>query len=387
MTIVVVAGAVANKPFNGGAAWTRLSWALGLKRLGFQVSFVEQIDPANCRDAAGASADFETSANRLYFERVMADFGLAGSAALVCGDGEQFHGLSGAELQDLAEAAGLLVNITGHLAWPDVFSHFHRKAYIDLDPGYTQFWNVCGNNGPRLPGHDLYFTVGENVGTAACSIPTGDIRWRPVRQPVVLEHWPVTGVGAAGPDRFTTVASWCGSYGPISHNGVTYGPKAHEFRKFLGLPEVARQTFEIALDIDPADSADLDRLHAHGWRIVDPRTVAGDPDTFRCYVQASAAEFSTAQGIYVQTDSGWVGDRTVRYLASGKPALVQDTGFSRNYPTGVGLVPFRTFEQAVAGAEHIGCDYEWHARAARELAEAYFDSDKVLTRFVEECGL
>ena len=48
MTTVVVAGAIANKPHNGGATWTRLSFVLGLKRLGFDVRFVERIAPEHC---------------------------------------------------------------------------------------------------------------------------------------------------------------------------------------------------------------------------------------------------------------------------------------------------------------------------------------------------
>jgi hypothetical protein len=120
---------------------------------------------------------------------------------------------------------------------------------------------------------------------------------------------------------------------------------------------------------------------------VDPRMATPDPDSFRRYVQGSGAEFSVAQGIYVETQSGWFSDRTVRYLASGKPALVQDTGFGRNYPVSEGLVAFSTPEQAIAGAERIWRDYEEHCRAARTLAEEYFDSDRVLRHFVEEAGV
>ena len=120
---------------------------------------------------------------------------------------------------------------------------------------------------------------------------------------------------------------------------------------------------------------------------MDPKAAASEPDAFRRYVQGSGAEFSVAQGVYVETVSGWFSDRTVRYLASGKPALVQDTGFGRSYPVGEGLVAFRTLEEAIAGAERIGRDYEEHCRAARTLAEEYFDADKVLGRFVEEAGV
>jgi hypothetical protein len=163
--------------------------------------------------------------------------------------------------------------------------------------------------------------------------------------------------------------------------------KAHEFRKFVRLPTLTHHAFEIALDLDPADRPDLESLRRNAWSIVDPKTVAGDPFTFRRYIQTSSAECSAAQGIYVQTQSGWFSDRTVRYLASGKPALVQDTGFSRTYPTGRGLVSFRTLEEAAAGADQIVRDYELHARAARAIAEEFFDSNTVLASFLRDTGV
>jgi len=385
MTMIVVSGAIANKYRNGGAAWTRLSWILGFKKLGFDVYFVEQIGQQTCVDAAGAATTFDNCVNLAYFKRIAEQFGLSGAAALIYENGEQIHGMTYAELLDLAEAADLLVNISGHLSMAPLMRRLRRKAYVDLDPGFTQFWHAAGNTGPRLAGHDFYFTVGENIGTPACPIPTGDIRWRPTRQPVVLEQWPVSAEGAS--DRFTTVASWRGPYGPVEHGGHAFGLKIHEWRKFVELPERAQQAFEIALDIHPADEKDRNMLCGHGWRIVDPKAAAPDPAAFRRYVQTSGAEFSVAQGIYVETASGWFSDRTVRYFASGKPALVQDTGFSRNYPAGEGLVPFRTLEQAIDGARQIARDYEGHCRAARAIAETYFDSDKVLGRLIEDVGL
>jgi hypothetical protein len=163
--------------------------------------------------------------------------------------------------------------------------------------------------------------------------------------------------------------------------------KVHEFRKFWELPRIAKQRFEIALQIHPADCKDLNALRSWGWQIVDPGALVPDPFAFRRYVQESSAEFSVAQGIYVETQSGWFSDRTVRYLASGKPALIQDTGFGRHYPVGEGLLAFRTLEGAAQGAEEIARNYGKHCRAARALAETYFDSDKVLGQFVEEVGL
>jgi hypothetical protein len=384
-TTIIVSGAIANKPFKGGEAWVRLSWTLGLKKLGFDVYFVEQIDQGSCVDSNGAVVAFEHCVGLSYFKQITAEFGLSDTAALIYENGEQVHGLAYSELLELAETADLLLNISGHLALEPLMHRLHRKVYLDIDPGFTQFWHTAGNAGARLENHDFYFTIGENIGSSGCYIPTSDIRWHRTRQPVVLEHWPASDEGRL--DRFTTVASWRGSYGPIQHGGKTLGLKVHEFRKFIRLPEKARQEFEIALDIHPADKKDLELLREHGWHILDPLAVAGDPSTFREYVQTSGAEFSVAQGVYVQTESGWFSDRTVRYLASGKPVLVQDTGFSRNYPVGEGLIAFRTMEQAIAGAEQIMADYDRHCRSSRILAETYFDSDKVLSDLLAEVGI
>jgi hypothetical protein len=382
MPLAVVSGALANKPGKGGAAWTRLSYVLGLRRLGFCVYFVEQIDSDRCTTVEGGSAALEESTNLAYFRQVTARFGLAGSSALICDHGTRIEGLSLTELLELAESADLLINLTGHLTLEPLKSRFRRKIYVDLDPGYTQLWHASGLMRSQLEGHDAYYTVGENVGTASCPIASNGIAWRPTRPPVVLDQWPVT-VGG-NPDRFTTVASWRGPYGPVPFGNATLGQKVHEFRKLLDLPRRSGRHFEIALDIHPADEADRDALRDCGWHVVDPRSVASDPDAFRRYVQGSGAEFSAAQQIYVATASGWFSDRTVRYLASGKPALVQDTGFCQRYPVGQGLLAFRTLDEAVTESERVARDYEGHCQAARAIAESFFDSDRVLSQMIEE---
>jgi hypothetical protein len=385
MPAVMVGGAVANKYLNGGEAWVRLSWVLGLQRLGFDVTFVEQIAAASCIGPDGEQAEFEQSANRAYFDSVMQRFGLSGCSALVLEGGERTSGLAWQELLERAEAADLLVNISGHVDVDGLMSRLRRKAYVDLDPGFTQFWQAGGVPGTRLEGHDVYFTVGANVGTGASTIPSAGIDWQPVRPPVVLDEWPAA--PAEDPGRFTTIATWRSGFGTVEFEGRSYGLKVHEFRKVLELPRRAPGRFEIALDIHPGDSADLEKLNDNGWSIVDPCEVASDPDAFRAYVQGSGAEFSVAQGVYVDTASGWFSDRTAAYLASGKPALVQDTGLDAGYPVGEGLVTFRTLEEAVAGAERIGADRSAHGEAARALAESHFDSAKVLPDFLARAGV
>ena len=387
MATAIISGALANKPGNGGGAWERLSWAVGLRRLGFDVWFVEQIAPRVCIDAAGAVTDFEASINLDWFRSVTRWFGFAERSALVCG--ERCAGVPWPRLLEVAEEAGLLVNLSGHLTLAPLLERVRCKAYIDVDPGFTQFWHADPSTPFEVAGHDYYFTIGENIGRPGCSIPTGGIAWRPIRQPVVLGDWPLVseGVFENTGRRFTTIASWRGPYGPVEVDGKRFGLKVHEFRKFIELPRRSNQAFEIALSIHPGDQQDLQALRDHGWHIVDPMEVADMPEKFRRYVQGSAAEFSVAQGIYVDTHSGWFSDRTVRYLASGKPALVQDTGCGRQIPAGEGLLTFRTLDEAVSGAEEIVRNYPQHCRAARALAEDYFDSDKVLGRLLEEIGL
>jgi hypothetical protein len=278
-----------------------------------------------------------------------------------------------------------LVNISGHLRTPSLLQAFRRRIMVDIDPGFTQFWHAQGLAGANVTGHDLYFTIGELIGTPGCPVPTSGIEWLPLKPPVVLDDWPA--LAPAGLDRFTTVSGWRAPFGPIEYEGRSYGLKHHEFRKLIELPRRSPQSFEIALSIHPADHEDREALLAHAWRLVDPQAVAGDPDAFRGYVRGSGAEFSVAQGVYVGTQCGWFSDRSTRYLASGRPVLVQDTGFSRTLPVGNGLVSFRTLNEAVAGAADIAARYEAHCEAARAIATEHFDSERVLTRFCEQAGI
>lgn len=387
MATVIVGGALANKPLNGGEAWVRLTWALGLKRLGFEVCFAELIAGENCVDERGRLADFDRSVNRSFFERVIREFGLEGSACLVCDGDRRTAGISYEDLLARADGAELLVNISGHITHEEILRRPKKRVYVDLDPGFTQLWHADPDARFRLSGHQHYVTVGVNIGTNGCPIPTGGFTWRPILPPVLLDEWPAR----PQPDSqrlFTTVATWRSPYGPVEYDGRRYGLKHHEFRKFIGLPgRTADAEFEIVLNIHPTDAEDLARLQENGWRLREPSTTAPDPAAFRRYVQGSGAEFSVAQGIYVETNCGWFSDRTGSYLASGRPALVQETGFSRNLPAGDGLLAFRTLDEAVAGVERIASDYEGHCRAARAIAEEHLDSDRVLGELLDDVGV
>jgi hypothetical protein len=368
---VVVAGAVARRIDCGGHVWALLQWVLGLRKLGWSVLFLDRLDPA---------PGVRRSPALRRFLATMKSFGLADSFSLDIGPDREPVGLSRAAVLDKVGAADLLLNVMGYLADPELLARARRRVFLDIDPGFGQMWRALGLC-DVFRGHDAFVTVGARVGSGDCRVPTCGLAWITTLPPVVLDHWPAA-TGRGG--RFTSVGSWRGPWAPVEYEGERYGLRAHEFRRFTGVPRESGLDFEIALEIDPGDGADAARLVDGGWRLSDPRAVSGTPHDYRRYVQSSLAEFSVAKGMYVRARTGWVSDRTACYLASGRPAVVQDTGLSETLETGIGLLTFATPDEAVAAAHTVHADWKRHARAARALAVERFDSDLVLGRLVDE---
>ncbi|MBS1892416.1 MAG: glycosyltransferase family 1 protein [Actinobacteria bacterium] len=376
MPLAVLAGPIANKPRNGGEAWVRLNWLLGLRRLGWEVLFVEVV-PGSPEPAALA-----------HLEAAMEAHGFGDDWALLDGRGRSMAGRPSEEVEALAAEAEVLFNHSGHLGPGPVRDSPRLRVYVDLDPAYTQVWAADPALAFSVAGHDRHVTVGLGVGAEGCPLPSAGVDWIPTLPPVVLEHWPAAPPPDRGPLRFTTVSTWRGAYGPLEVAGEVAGGKHHEFRRMSALPgRVSGATFELALDIHPGDAADLDALRGAGWSVVDPGAVASTPAGFGAYVRASDAEFSVAQGAYVASRSGWFSDRSAAYLASGRPVLVQDTGVGRRLPVGEGLVTFADLAGAEAGARRLVADPIGHGEAARELARAHLDSDLVLGGLLERLGL
>jgi len=203
-------------------------------------------------------------------------------------------------------------------------------------------------------------------------------------QPIVLAHWPVA--GPVTRNALTTIANWRG-YGSVEHDGVFYGQKAHSLRPLIDLPTRTPERFELALAIHPDETNDLAALAANKWNLLDPATVAGTPEHYREFVRGSNAEFGIAKSGYVASRCGWVSDRSLCYLASGRPVIAQDTGFGPFVPAGEGLFAFTTAPDVLAAIDAINADYVRHSRAAREIAVTYFDSDTVLARLLERIGV
>jgi hypothetical protein len=380
---VIVAGSVAQRPSAGGHTWVFLQYLLGFRDLGWSVLLVDRLEPDMCFDAGGERCRLEESVNFKYFQEVVSRFGLDESYALLFDGGATCIGMTRERLRQVASQSALLLNVNGFIDDEDVLGCAPVTAFLDIDPGFGQMWRELGLYDP-FTGHDRYVTIGENIGRPDCEIPTGGIDWVTTPQPVVLDQWPYQ-----EPDggAFTSVVSWRGPAAPVVYRDKTYGLRVHEFRKFASLPSLASAPFEVALDIHPADQADADLLRSNGWSLVDPLSVAADPWTYRSYVQQSRAEVMIAKNMYVESRSGWFSDRSICYLASGKPVLAQDTGFSDRYATGEGVVAFSDLDGAAAGAELISGDHARHSRAAREIAEEHFDSKKVLSRLAAKLGI
>ena len=382
---LIIVGSVAQKPLQGGHTWVFLQYLLGFKRLGWDVVFLDQLEPETCVDNKGQPCDLDQSVNLRYLLKVLNRFGLSDSFALSYNRGKRFVGLSRKQVIERVKHSAVLLNVMGFLSDEEILSCASKRVFLDIDPGFGQMWRELGLHDP-FQGHDAFVTIGENIGQPECDIPTGGLAWITTPQPIVLDYWPSRDDGHDG-RPFTSIASWRGAYGPVAYKGMTYGLRVHEFRKFIELPVVSQQDFQLALDIHPAEVKDITLLTDNAWSLVDPKVVAGDPWVYQSYIQHSKAEFMVAKNMYVQANSGWFSDRSICYLASGKPVLVQDTGIKHLYPTGEGLLTFTTTDEALSGVEEISRDYARHSHAARAIAEECFDSDKVLTRLLGKLGL
>jgi hypothetical protein len=365
---------IAGDPWQGGAAWAILQYVLGFSDLGFEVVLIE---PLQAKSLRPAGASLEQSENAAYFRAVTEAFGLGRCSSLVLDGARESIGLPYDELHRISGRAVAVINVSGMLQYEDLISRIPCRVYLDLDPAFNQLWHETQGIDMRFQAHNCFVTVGNAVGRAGCTVPTCGLEWMHTLQPVLLRHWPAaTEIVYNG---LTTVANWRG-YGSIHCGDVQYGQKAHSLREFIDLPTRTPEQFLLALNIHPGEENDLRVLAGNGWRLLDPLQVAGTPGRYGQFIRGSKAEFGIAKSGYVASQCGWFSDRSACYLASGRPVIAQDTGFSRFLPCGEGLLRFSTRDEALAAVEDVSSNYARHARAAREIAEEYFDSFKVLSR-------
>jgi hypothetical protein len=369
---VLFAGIIARYPF-GGVTWCSLMYLLGLRALGHEVFYVE--DTGECvYDPVQNTRAIDPSYGTTYIHNALQPFDLGDRWSFVNYDGT-YHGRSAADVRQYAADTDLFINLSGgSWFWRDEYTSIPRKVFIDSDPAFTQLaiakaepWYV-----QFFQQFDHLFTFGSNIGTPASPIPTGAFRWHKTWQPVTMGDWCTDHVPR---NRFTTVMTW-----QIESFTDVGGNKDLEFVKFIDLPSRTSQRFELAIN------GPQKLLREYGWDTVDAMAVSRTPAQYRDFIQHSKAEFGVAKHTYVANCSGWFSDRTECYLAAGRPALVQDTGWTAHLPAGEGLLAFSSPDDVVAAIDRINSRYEHHARRAREIAREHFEAGSVLTKLLDIAG-
>src|SRR6266576_4663262 len=372
-TVVISPFNVLNFPEGGGHFWVYMQYAQGLRELGCDVYWLE----AFRRRDRKAEEDVLLAP----FLARMARFGFSGKLILYAGGAadsaaglpEKYIGLGRAEAESIFARADLLLNFHYAIA-PELLARFKRAALVDIDPGLLQFWISRGQL--SVPRHDLYFTTGETVGTPGARFSDCGLKWIHIRPPVCLEQWPR--VFDANAEAFTTVSNWDADDWIVDAHETYENTKRVALLEFAELPRFTPQPLELALYLR-TEKDDLERreLEKRGWRVRLSREVVGNPEVYQAYLQQSRGEFSCAKPSYIKMQTAWVSDRTICYLASGKPAVVQDTGPSAFLPNHEGLFRFSAPGEAADAFEKINADYERHSRAARRIAETFFDAKEI----------
>lgn len=369
--LIVLSGAIGRSGL-GGQAWVYMQYMLGLRDLGHEIYYLEDCGHESWVyhwEEQQLTTDIAYPAE--YVRECIEPLGFAGRWMYRAG--EQSQGMSIADFAGVcAEADLLIVRAVPITVWRPEYDLPRRRAFIDVDPGFTQIALAAGNCEleDTVRRCERLFTFGQRIGRPDCPIPTVGRTWLKTLPPVFLPEWPFAQEGPA--THFTSIIKWRG-FRDATYNGVQYGQRDREFPRFIDLPQRTDQPFCLAVL-----GADIDKLERHGWRAVAGEVASLTPRSYRAFIQESRAEFGVAKHLYVETRSGWFSDRSVCYLASGRPVLVEDTGVADWLPLGAGVLTFRDTEEAVRGIDLINGDYERHRHAARKLAEDYFAAERVL---------
>ena len=368
MSLTVCLGACSlDKARASAYLWMFLNWALGLTSQGCRVVWLTTFPDGK--------ADEEVTSGLVALQGVLARYGLLGAVA-VCprsGTGSNVASLDALDL-DAAAEADVFLNLAYHQS--GVVGRFRRTAFIDIDPGLTQLWMSRGEL--HVPAHDVYFSYGETVGSTA-RIPGCQRKWIYTPPPVHLPEWPVVDAPPTAP--YTTLSNWWGEWISIEGASVDNSKRA-SILNYIDLPTRSQVTLELALPLTDAEADVADRrlLQDRGWRLRSAAEVCRTPETVRTYIQSSRGEYSCMKPGYAMLETAWTSERTINYLASGKPAVIQNTGRSRLLPDDEGLLRFRDVDEAARRLASIEADYARHSRAARQLAEEHFAADRVVAR-------
>lgn len=381
--VIVVLGIMGCIPVAGtGVAWNTIQHLVGLRRLGYDVYYVEAtgVWPFN---ATTDDCTFPVT----YISSLLSRFGFQDKWAYVAAHSDnRCYGLSELQVKELYARADAIVNLFGGTILRDEHMICPIRIYLETDPVVHQLRIANGEQRyiDLVGAHTALFSWGANYGKPDCGVPVEPFTYKPTRSPVILDYWDAPCNPAAR--YFTTVGHWDQSVKDLEYDGERYSwSKHHEFLKIIELPRRTDQEFSLALAVD--DPAAVQMLESYGWRVEDAYEASKTLESYREFIRGSRGEFTVAKDMNVRLRSGWFSERSACYLAAGKPVVTQETGFSKSLPTGIGLYAFRTLEDIPPAIEAINSDYRKHSQAAKDIAAEYFDAEKVLRQVMIGAGL
>ncbi len=370
---IVVLGYIVRGPL-GGLVWHHLQYVVGLKQMGHDVLFLEDSDDfAGCYNPETFETSIDPQYGLKFIKNIFDSLDLRNNWAYYDAHTNTWYGQSKQAVFSFCNKADIVINVSGVNPLRNWWTCVPTRIFVDTDPAFTQIKHLTDNKAmEHAKAHTHFATFGENFGKSICSIPDDGLPWRSTRQPLCIELWKVSEEQIHA--NWTTVMQW-DSYKQGDYDGKVYGMKSLSFKPFISLPKHTNEKLELALG---SPNAPREELIHDGWIISDPLEATRTPQVFQNYIANSKGEWSVAKHGYVITNSGWFSERTLNYMASGKPVIVQDTGLKDLLPTGIGVLTFSNVNEAAEQIERVNADYSLHGKKAREIAIDFFDADKVL---------
>lgn len=383
---IIVGGFIGLYP-TGGVTWDYIQYVLGLQLLGHDVYYIEDTNQYPRFQTAGKAWD-DASDSISYLRQTMDKFGLQHKWAYRDIASGQCYGLSLTQLNEICKTSDIFINISASTFLRDEYLAIPCRLLIDSDPMFTQidYFNEMNNKDTdrykmkfMVENHTHLFTFGEHIGKEDCKIPAFNFKWIPTRQPICMNYW-VSQEPIIGKAVFTSVMNWSVKKA-CTYNNQQWGQKNVEFEKFITVPHLFPEA-EFKLMLTGIKTEKETEIKNAGWQILDPLQNITNAAHYQSFINASTAEFSVSKETYVKANTGWFSCRSACYLAAGKPVVTQDTQWSRYIPSGIGLFAFTDVTSAIEALHEVTANTVKHAKAARELASAYFDSNKILNELL-----
>ncbi len=383
---IVCAGYIVGYPLAGMVLHS-LNYVLGLKKLGYDVYFLEDSqDEIRAYNPIKNSVSSDYSYGVHYLQELMSKHGLSNKWLYRDIPNDIYYGLNKKQAAHLFKKADLFINLSGYTPHRKEYMQIKNTCFIDTDPGFTQIKLI--ENPEQLKEvklfYDNFFTFGQGIVHRTSSIPDLGIAWKGTVQPIFMDFWK-NEIRPVKKGKFTTIMNWK-SYESLKYKKMILGAKDVEFMKYMNIPQKAHDVFEVVLGSNNFKEGSS-FLRDHGWSVKKAVSTTLAISSYADYVNKSKAEFSVAKNGYVATQTAWFGDRSAYYLAAGKPVILEETGFSKYIPTGKGLFSFSTEAEAVRAVKEVNDHYEYHCREARKMALKYFDSGIVLEKLIRDCKL